>query len=324
MSSGERKESKNRVSNATRTAFTYGNEVITALHICSDELTKVKEELQLAHKSVACLADPNHVAGICPTYKAPDEDDTDQSLFDLRYEVMQLKAELSDKNEKIKSLAAILMSIKNATENLIGGIGRKYEISKAVTNETILKLATLTNFLKKLKELSTPISLSHHAAFAARLEENANRENKLKQQLAVAEKDRKHLDRLLRLAVQQTVCLTMKHEELSKARDDVRLSVITKPSDQTVENNQRDESVGDLKDVTRNVIEYNEKVQKEPVNLITEEPDDSLNESDNLRKSIEKLEKQMQQMQLSGAYLEYLANKEDVAKIIENETVKDH
>lgn len=55
--------------------------------------------------------------------------------------------------------------------------------------------------------------------FAARCEENATREDELKRQLAVAEEDRKTLNQLLRLAVQQKLGLTMKLEELEVDRE---------------------------------------------------------------------------------------------------------
>ena len=55
--------------------------------------------------------------------------------------------------------------------------------------------------------------------FAARCEENATREDELKRQLAVAEEDRKTLNQLLRLAVQQKLVLTMKLEELEVDRE---------------------------------------------------------------------------------------------------------
>lgn len=57
------------------------------------------------------------------------------------------------------------------------------------------------------------------AMFAARCEENAAREEELKGQLAIAEEDRKTLNQLLRLAVQQKLGLTMKLEELEVDRE---------------------------------------------------------------------------------------------------------
>lgn len=55
--------------------------------------------------------------------------------------------------------------------------------------------------------------------FAARCEENATRVDELKNELAVAEEDRKTLNQLLRLAVQQKLMLTMKLEELEVDRE---------------------------------------------------------------------------------------------------------
>lgn len=55
--------------------------------------------------------------------------------------------------------------------------------------------------------------------FAARCEEYVTQVEELQRQLAVAEEDRKTLNHLLRLAVQQKLGLTMKLEELEVDRE---------------------------------------------------------------------------------------------------------
>lgn len=55
--------------------------------------------------------------------------------------------------------------------------------------------------------------------FAARCEEYVTQVDELQRQLAVAEDDRKTLNQLLRLAVQQKLGLTMKLEELEVDRE---------------------------------------------------------------------------------------------------------
>lgn len=57
------------------------------------------------------------------------------------------------------------------------------------------------------------------AVYAARCEEHVTQVDELRRQLAVAEEDRKTLNQLLRLAVQQKLGLTMKLEELEVARE---------------------------------------------------------------------------------------------------------
>lgn len=55
--------------------------------------------------------------------------------------------------------------------------------------------------------------------FAARCEEYVTQVEELQRQLTVAEEDRKTLNHLLRLAVQQKLSLTMKLEELEVDRE---------------------------------------------------------------------------------------------------------
>lgn len=57
------------------------------------------------------------------------------------------------------------------------------------------------------------------AMFAARCEEYVTQVDELQRQLAAAEDDRKTLNQLLRLAVQQKLGLTMKLEELEVDRE---------------------------------------------------------------------------------------------------------
>lgn len=57
--------------------------------------------------------------------------------------------------------------------------------------------------------------------FAARCEEYVTQVDELQRQLAAAEDDRKTLNQLLRLAVQQKLGLTMKLEELEVDRSGV-------------------------------------------------------------------------------------------------------
>lgn len=69
------------------------------------------------------------------------------------------------------------------------------------------------------KKLLTLLFTGLRAMFVARCEENATREDELKRQLAIAEEDRKTLNQLLRLAVQQKLGLTMKMEEYEVERE---------------------------------------------------------------------------------------------------------
>ncbi|KAF7996842.1 hypothetical protein HCN44_002488 [Aphidius gifuensis] len=134
---------------------------------------------------------------------------------DLQEQVIKLKALLSAKREQIATLRTVLKSNKNTAEVALTNLKSKYESEKIIVGETISKLR---NELRRLKENAATFS-SLRAMFAARCEEYVTQVEELQRQLAVAEEDRKTLNHLLRLAVQQKLGLTMKLEELEVDRE---------------------------------------------------------------------------------------------------------
>ncbi|XP_076284033.1 microtubule-associated protein Bicaudal D isoform X2 [Lasioglossum baleicum] len=136
-------------------------------------------------------------------------------VADLQEQVIRLKALLSAKREQIATLRTVLKSNKNTAEVALTNLKSKYENEKSIVNETMLKLR---NELRMLKENAATFS-SLRAMFAARCEEYVTQVEELQRQLAAAEDDRKTLNQLLRLAVQQKLCLTMKLEELEVDRE---------------------------------------------------------------------------------------------------------
>ncbi|XP_071647724.1 protein bicaudal D isoform X1 [Temnothorax longispinosus] len=136
-------------------------------------------------------------------------------VTDLQEQVIRLKALLSAKREQIATLRTVLKSNKNTAEVALTNLKSKYENEKSIVNETMLKLR---NELRMLKENAATFS-SLRAMFAARCEEYVTQVDELQRQLTVAEDDRKTLNQLLRLAVQQKLGLTMKLEELEVDRE---------------------------------------------------------------------------------------------------------
>lgn len=134
---------------------------------------------------------------------------------DSQEQVIKLKALLSAKREQIATLRTVLKSNKNTAEVALTNLKSKYESEKIIVGETISKLR---NELRRLKENAATFS-SLRAMFAARCEEYVTQVEELQRQLAVAEEDRKTLNHLLRLAVQQKLGLTMKLEELEVDRE---------------------------------------------------------------------------------------------------------
>ncbi|XP_074113464.1 microtubule-associated protein Bicaudal D isoform X1 [Cotesia typhae] len=134
---------------------------------------------------------------------------------DLQEQVIKLKALLSAKREQIATLRTVLKSNKNTAEVALTNLKSKYESEKSIVSETISKLR---NELRRLKENAATFS-SLRAMFAARCEEYVTQVEELQRQLTAAEEDRKTLNHLLRLAVQQKLGLTMKLEELEVDRE---------------------------------------------------------------------------------------------------------
>ncbi|XP_043284655.1 protein bicaudal D isoform X2 [Venturia canescens] len=134
---------------------------------------------------------------------------------DLQEQVIKLKALLSTKREQVATLRTVLKSNKDTAEVALTNLKSKYASEKSIVSETI---SNLRNELRRLKENAATFS-SLRAMFVARCEEYVTQVDELQRQLAVAEEDRKTLNHLLRLAVQQKLGLTMKLEELEVDRE---------------------------------------------------------------------------------------------------------
>ncbi|XP_028163282.1 protein bicaudal D [Ostrinia furnacalis] len=131
-------------------------------------------------------------------------------LAELQEQVIKLKSLLSTKREQIATLRTVLKSNKNTAEVALANLKSKYETEKIIVTETMLKLR---NELRLLKEDAATFS-SLRAMFAARCEEYVTQVDELTQALAGAEDEKKTLNQLLRLAVQQKLALTQRLEDL--------------------------------------------------------------------------------------------------------------
>ncbi|XP_053614504.1 protein bicaudal D isoform X2 [Plodia interpunctella] len=136
-------------------------------------------------------------------------------MAELQEQVIKLKSLLSTKREQIATLRTVLKSNKNTAEVALANLKSKYETEKTIVTETMLKLR---NELRLLKEDAATFS-SLRAMFAARCEEYVTQVDELTQALAGAEEEKKTLNQLLRLAVQQKLALTQRLEELEVDRE---------------------------------------------------------------------------------------------------------
>ncbi|XP_036415374.1 protein bicaudal D homolog 2 isoform X2 [Colossoma macropomum] len=134
--------------------------------------------------------------------------DKDQTAY--MEEILKLKSLLSTKREQIATLRTVLKANKQTAEVALANLKSKYENEKTVVTETMMKLR---NELKALKEDAATFS-SLRAMFATRCDEYVTQLDDMQRQLAAAEDEKKTLNSLLRMAIQQKLALTQRLEDL--------------------------------------------------------------------------------------------------------------
>uniref|UniRef100_A0A8C4U9K3 BICD cargo adaptor 1 n=1 Tax=Falco tinnunculus TaxID=100819 RepID=A0A8C4U9K3_FALTI len=138
----------------------------------------------------------------------------------LMEEILKLKSLLSTKREQIATLRAVLKANKQTAEVALANLKNKYENEKAMVTETMTKLR---NELKALKEDAATFS-SLRAMFATRCDEYVTQLDEMQRQLAAAEDEKKTLNSLLRMAIQQKLALTQRLEDLEFDHEQSRRS----------------------------------------------------------------------------------------------------
>ncbi|XP_028669081.1 protein bicaudal D homolog 2 isoform X1 [Erpetoichthys calabaricus] len=128
----------------------------------------------------------------------------------LMEEVLKLKSLLSTKREQIATLRTVLKANKQTAEVALSNLKAKYENEKSLVSETMVKLR---NELKALKEDAATFS-SLRSMFASRCDQYVAQLDEIQRQLAAAEDEKKTLNSLLRMAIQQKLALTQRLEDL--------------------------------------------------------------------------------------------------------------
>ncbi|XP_034019783.1 protein bicaudal D homolog 1-like isoform X2 [Thalassophryne amazonica] len=126
-------------------------------------------------------------------------------------EMLKLRSLLSTKREQIVTLRLILKANKQTAEGALTNLKSKYEAEKSMVTNTMKKLR---NELKALKEDAATFS-SLRAIFATRCDEYVTQLDEMQRQLAAAEDEKKTLNSLLRMAIQQKVALTQRLDDLA-------------------------------------------------------------------------------------------------------------
>jgi len=116
---------------------------------------------------------------------------------------------------QIATLRSVLKANKLTAETALASLKQKYDNEKVVVTETMQRLRLE---LKSLKEDAVMFA-SLRAMFAQRCDEYATQLEEQRRQLSAAEEEKKTLNSLLRMAIQQKLALTQKLEDLECDRE---------------------------------------------------------------------------------------------------------
>ncbi|CDK13419.1 Protein bicaudal D homolog [Caenorhabditis elegans] len=134
---------------------------------------------------------------------------------EIEMQNMKLRSLLSTKRDQISTLRTVLKSNKLTAESALTSMREKYESEKKMMMEINDKMR---RELKQLKEDAATFA-SHRAMFTARGEELKSKVEELSNELRANEEEKKTLNQLLRLAIQQKLTLTQRLEEVEVDRD---------------------------------------------------------------------------------------------------------
>ncbi|KAM7405082.1 hypothetical protein PAMP_012368 [Pampus punctatissimus] len=163
---------------------------------------------QIKHLRVA--VDLCRQRGAMPYSGLSSSGESERDAESLLEEVLKLKSLLSTKREQIATLRTVLKANKQTAELALSNLKTKYETEKSMVSETMMKLR---NELKGLKEDAATFS-SLRVMFASRCDQYVTQLDEMQRQLAAAEDEKKTLNSLLRMAIQQKLALTQRLEDL--------------------------------------------------------------------------------------------------------------
>ena len=126
-------------------------------------------------------------------------------------EVVKLNALLATKREQVATLRTVLKTNKTTAEVALANLKSKYEAEKGIIAEIMMKLR---NELKAQKEDAATFA-SLRAMFAKRCNEYLTQLlDVMQRQVSAADEEKKTLNTLLRIAIQQKLALTQRLEDL--------------------------------------------------------------------------------------------------------------
>lgn len=126
-----------------------------------------------------------------------------------------MRSMLATKREQISTLRNVLKANKTTAETALSNLKAKYESEKSLISDTLLRLKRENKALRE----DAAVFASQRAMFASRCDEYATQLDELQRQVTAMENEKRTLNSLLRMAVQQKLTLTQKLEDLEMDRD---------------------------------------------------------------------------------------------------------
>ncbi|XP_051951106.1 protein bicaudal D homolog 2-like [Xyrauchen texanus] len=171
---------------------------------------------QIKHLQVA--VDLCRQRNLLPCSSVEGSKESEHDAEALLEDVLKHKSLLSTKREQIATLRTVLKANKQTAELALTNLKTKFEAEKSMVSEAVLKLR---NEMETLKEDAATFS-SLRVMFASRWDQYITQLDEMQRQLAAAEDEKKTLNSLLRMAIQQKLALTQRLKVLEAPFSSVR------------------------------------------------------------------------------------------------------
>jgi len=179
----------------------------------------LQEQIRILRRAADVLIKQTSKETIADDVSDKDRDTFESDAVELQEQIVKLKSLLSTKREQIATLRTVVKANKQTAEVALANLKSKYETEKSIVSETMNKLRLE---LRILKEEAATFS-SQRAMFAARCEEYVTENDELGRQLTAAEEEKRTLNSLLRMAIQQKLSLTERLEDMEMDRERTNL-----------------------------------------------------------------------------------------------------
>ncbi|CAF3625138.1 unnamed protein product [Rotaria socialis] len=190
--------------------LTNSNNKIIDSSINEHILDIVQEQTKQLKQSFNKVLDNVKLKEQSSTHANISNNDLPNDTRELQDQILKLRSLLATKREQIGTLRTVLKANKQTAEIALANLKSKYENEKLIVTETMVKLR---NELQSLKEDAATFA-SLRAMFAARCDEYVTQLDELQRQVHASEEEKKTLNSLLRMAIEQKLALTQKLEDL--------------------------------------------------------------------------------------------------------------